>query len=221
MKNILLITTLFFLNNSFIQGQAYNWSRLNPTYRHIIHIQAGLDYGLTYGLGYGYQLSQKWPTILEVAWSKPAGEKVFDDYKAKLGGHIRLIQWNGFRLSAKAMSTFRHHENAFARISNFGCDISGVLGYYRPVWYIAIETGFDKAIVTHFHHTDLYKEDVPSVQDGWYEPATGGNFYYGLQAGYSLKHQDIFLKVGKLIEQDFKTPPLLPFYMQLGLNFRF
>ena len=59
------------------------------------------------------------------------------------------------------------------------------------------------------------------MQDGWYEPATGGDFYYGLQGGFSMKKADITLKSGKILQQDFKSQPLLPFYGQLGLNFKF
>lgn len=221
MKNFLLINVLFVISILNTIAQSYNWSRLDPKHPHSINVQAGLDYGLTYGLGYGYNLKTKWPAILNVQFSKPLGQNTFDDYKMLLGGQVRLVQWNGFRLSTKLMSIFRHHENEFAKLTNFGCDISGIVGYYRPRWYLSTEIGFDKAIVTHFRHSDLYKENVPSVLDGWYQPATGGNFYYGFQGGYSFKHQDIYVKAGKLIEQDFKTEPFLPIYMQLGLNFHF
>lgn len=70
-----------------------------------------------------------------------------------------------------------------------------VIGLYKTRWFVAGETGFDKAIVTHFKHSDLYKENSPLVQDGWYQPATGGNFYYGVQTGYSFKTADLTLKL--------------------------
>lgn len=81
-------------------------------------------------------------------------------------------------------------------------------------WFIAGETGFDKAIVTHFKHTKSYKEICPNVQDGWYEPSTGGNVYYGFQFGFSIKESDISVRVGQVVTQDFKTRPTLPFYFQ-------
>ena len=61
-------------------------------------------------------------------------------------------------------------------LANFGSDLSSTIGYYKPKWFVATEVGFDKAIVTHFKHSDLFKEHFPDVKDGWYEPATGGNF---------------------------------------------
>jgi hypothetical protein len=115
---------------------------------------------------------------------------------------------------------FRRFENSYARLINFGAAISTKVGYYKQHWFVAADAGFDKAIVTHFKHSNLYKENFPGVKDGWYEPSTGGNFYYGLQTGYSTKRADIYLRAGKLIEQDFQTDPMLPFYAELGLSFK-
>ena len=111
--------------------------------------------------------------------------------------------------------------NDFVRLVNFGSDMSGIVGYYRPKWFVAGEFGFDKAIVTHFRHSKAYKDQYPGVVDGWYEPATGGNLYYGLQAGFSFRKQDIFLRAGKILTQDYKTTPMVPIYGQLGYNIKF
>jgi hypothetical protein len=70
-------------------------------------------------------------------------------------------------------------------------------------------------------HSQLYRDIYPDVIDGWYSPPSGGNFYYGLQAGFSLKQQDIYLKAGKVVTQDFKTEPTVPLFVQIGINFRF
>jgi hypothetical protein len=67
----------------------------------------------------------------------------------------------------------------------------------------------------------VFGENYPNAKDGWYEPATGGNFYYGVQTGYSFGNNDVTLKAGKVIQQDFKTDPVIPFYFQLGYNRRF
>ncbi|HET9434749.1 MAG TPA: hypothetical protein VFO37_13370, partial [Chitinophagaceae bacterium] len=71
-----------------------------------------------------------------------------------------------------------------------------------------------------FKHTDSYKALYPLVKEGWYEPSTGGNFYCGLQGGYSFKRSDIYLKAGKIVEQDFQTNPLVSFSFQLGHNWK-
>ncbi len=98
--------------------------------------------------------------------------------------------------------------------------MTGVIGYYKPKWFVAGEVGFDKAIVTHFKHSENFINDFPNTQDGWYEPSTGGNFHYGIQTGYSFKNSDLTLTIGNFITQDFKTTPLIPYYFKLGYNYR-
>ncbi len=82
-----------------------------------------------------------------------------------------------------------------------------------------MEVGFDKAIVTHFKPSNVYKQIYPGVQDGWYEPATGGNFNFGLLGGYSFRRSDISLKGGLLTIQSFSKLQL-PFYAQLGYTIK-
>lgn len=203
-------------------AQTINWAKLSHEEKHIINGHVGLEHGVIYGIGYGYQLKNRWfPVVLGAEYSFPSGKQIVDDFKTKIGGQIRLIGYRNIHFSARVQGIFRRYENDFARMLNFGCDISGVVGYYRPKWFVAGEVGFDKAIVTHFKHSDLYKGQYPQVEDGWYEPATGGNFYYGLQAGYSFRKQDIYLRAGRIITQDFRTEPLIPYYGQLGVSWRF
>lgn len=152
----------------------------------------------------------------------PLGNELADDFKVKLGAQIRLAAFNYFQFSARVQGVSRRYHNQSVTLFSFGSDFAGTLGYYRKHCFLGIESGFDKAIVTHFKHSEWYKRNIyDNVQDGWYEPATGGNFYYGLQGGYSIKKTDITLKAGKLLQQDFQSQPLLPFYGQLGVNFRF
>jgi hypothetical protein len=99
--------------------------------------------------------------------------------------------------------------------------MSATIGYYKPKWFASAECGFDKAIVTNFKHAQAYRDQYPLVSDGWYEPATGGNFYYGIQAGVTFNKMDFTIQAGRVITQDFETTPLVPFYGQAGINFKF
>ena len=213
-KKILLGAFVVISTNSY--SQTMNWGRLQKTDKHILSLNVGLDYSLTAGLGYGYQLKTKNPIILNAEYSMPFGNNLLDDNKTKIGAIVRFAKAGNFLFTAKIQGVFRRYENDYVRMVNFGIDMSVTAGYYKKKWFIAGETGFDKAIVTHFKHTPIYKGIFPNVQDGWYEPSTGGNFYYGLQSGLSLKRSDITLKVGQMITQDFKTTPSLPFYFQFG-----
>jgi hypothetical protein len=218
---IIIISGLI-LSIRTVNAQTINWASLNEGSKHIVNANFGLEYGVIYGLGYGYQINSRlFPIVVKLEYSFPSGNKIFDDFKTKIGGQIRWIEYHGFQFSTKIHGVFRRYENDFARLVNFGSDMSGIVGYYRHKWFVAGEVGFDKAIVTQFKHSKAYKEQYPGVVDGWYEPATGGNFYYGLQAGFSFRKQDIYIKAGKILTQDFKTTPMVPIYGQLGFNIKF
>jgi hypothetical protein len=118
-------------------------------------------------------------------------------------------------------AVFRRYENDYARLVNFGSDFSGALGYYRKHWFVGGKFGFDKAIVTHFRHSQSYKDQYPGVVNGWYEPATGGYTYFGAQAGASFGKVDLYVEAGKTLAQDFKTKTLVPMYGSLGFNLKF
>lgn len=218
-RSSFLILSLFFSIAAF--SQTLNWSNLKKDQKHILHASAGLDYGLNFGAGYSYQLKSKLPVLLGVEYSFPSGSNLLDDFKTKIGGQVRVARLNDFYLSARVEGILRRYNNENAvRMLNFGSDFAATIGYYKAKWFVAGEAGFDKAIVTHFKHADHYKESFPSVQDGWYEPSVGGNFNYGVQAGYSFSNSDISLKAGRLLSQDFKTKPSIPFYIKLGYNLR-
>lgn len=202
-------------------AQTLNWSALNPAQKNLFNIETGIQYGVTGGFGYGYQLRSAKPIILYTKYSMPVGKNLFDDFKTRMGGHIKIYQIRNFIFSGKFYSVVRKYENNFARLLNFGSELSIITGYYRAKWFIAGEAGFDKAILTHFKHSKSYKALYPDVKDGWYEPASGGNLFYGLLGGVSIKNADIYLNVGKIISQDLQTKPVLPVNIQLGLNLKF
>ena len=215
---LVLVLTLFI---SSVKAQTINWASLKDN-KHIINANLGVEHGVVYGFGYGYQIKTRlFPIVANVELSAPSGDKTFDDFKTKIGGQIQLITYQSFQFSTSIHGVYRNYENQFVRLQNFGSDLSGIIGYYRPGWFVSGEVGFDKAIVTHFKHAKAYKDQYPDVVDGWYEPATGGNLYYGLQAGVSFKKHDVYLRAGEMLTQDFKTKPLIPLYGQLGYNLKF
>jgi len=222
MKKIKYIFSIVMLFVAFASNaQTFNWSSLKKDQKHILNLNVNSEYGITYGVGYNYHLRSKLPIILNSEYSFPSGKNITDDFKTKIGGQVDLFQVGDFHFTAKLQGIFRKYENDYARLLNFGSDLSGTVGYYKKGWFVAGEIGFDKAIVTHFKHSDLYKSNYPGVNDGWYEPSTGGNLYYGVQGGLSGRKVDVYLKAGKLTEQDFKTSPILTFYAQIGVNFKF
>lgn len=201
-------------------AQTVNWIELKDT-KHIMTAGIGWDYSVSYYLGYAYQLKTKVPIMLTTNFSIPSGERLLDDYKTKIGGQILLLNKSNLKGSIAFNGIYRRYENPLSKLQNFGSELKGTFGYYKPKWFVAGEVGFDIAIVTHFNHSETFKETIfADVRDGWYEPFTGGNFQYGIQIGYSFNQSDITFNIGMVTTQDFKTTPLIPYYLMLGYNLR-
>jgi hypothetical protein len=218
---ILIIISVQSLVVNFSKAQSINWANLKEENKHIINANVGVEYGTVYGVGYSYQVKNSlFPVLANIDYSFPSGNNIVDDFKTKVGGQIRWVEYNHFQFSTKIHGVFRRYENDYARLLNFGSDFSGIVGYYRSRWFVAGEFGFDKAIVTHFKHSDSYRDQYAGAVNGWYQPATGGNFYWGLQGGISFKKNDVYVRAGKTISQDLKTKPMIPFYLEVGCNIK-
>ena len=213
-----IITFVGLYQTAFAQN--INWRSLQTDQQQIISLQMGFDYGFTTGIGYGYRLKTKKPLLLHIDYSFPAGDHPFDDFKTRIGGQMEVFQSHGFSATVKVYCPFRRFENRQTRLVNFGGEFSGVMGYYKQKWFISGGFGFDKAIITHIKQSEEAIEHGATLQNGWYIP-TGGNYFYGVQSGFSFGKNDIFLKAGRIVSQGFKTQPLIPFYAQLALNRRF
>lgn len=214
---IVLVLPLFIYQKG--KAQTLNWNALEDS-KHIFTASIGWDYSVSYSLGYTYQLKTNIPTVLTGNFSIPSGEKLLDDFKTKIGGKILLLNKSNLKGNITMNGIYRRYENPLVRLENFGSELKGTLGYYKPKWFVAGEVGFDKAIVTNFKHSETFIETIfTDVKDGWYEPPTGGNFQYGIQTGYSIAKSDITLNIGMVTTQDFKTTPLIPYYLMLGYNF--
>lgn len=140
-----------------------------------------------------------------------------DDFKARIGGQIEVLEIGGFSLSASIMGNFRRYESALVRISSFGAELSAVAGYYTPGWYLAGELGFDKSIISNLKHSDIMKDSFNEINDGWYIPS-GGHYIYGVQAGKRLgRSMEITLRAGLTNAQGGHLDALLPYYAQIGI----
>lgn len=218
MKKLIVLPFFFAFNISF--SQTFNWKNLDSAKPTIYYASANLEHGLSATLGSSYRFKKIKPLLVFLDLTIPAGKKILDDFKVRIGGKTKLIDFENFVVSAAFSAIYRRYESDFVRMQNFGSEASATAGYFRKKWFVAGEFGFDKAIITQFKHKDNYKLIFPDVKDGWYEPSAGGIFNYGLQGGFSLRNADITINAGKLITQDFKTNPTIPFYVKFGFNLR-
>lgn len=217
-SSIFLLAIFSIANGAF--AQTVNWRSLDGGASHLVNVNAGWDNATTFGAGYGYRMNSKLPLIIGGSFSAPTGENLVDDFKTKIGAQAEVFRYNSFSATVKADGIFRRYESEFVTLANFGSEFSTALGYYKAGWYAAAEFGFDKAIVTHVKHSALMEEYNPEIKSGWYIP-TGGNFLYGIQAGFSVKSYDLYLRAGKTIQQDLKTTSVIPFYANVGITKRF
>ena len=218
--SVLIIILLPFCLYQKGRAQTVNWNALKNA-NHLITAGIGWDYSVSYSLGYAYRVGKKRPLLLSANFSVPSGENLLDDFKTKLGGEVVLLDQTTVKGAVTLNGIVRRYESSLVRLLNFGSEVKGALGYYHSRWFLAGEVGFDKAIVTHFQHSGTFRETIfPDVHDGWYEPASGGNFRYGIQTGFSLQKSDITLLIGRVTTEDFQSSPLIPFYLMLGYNHR-
>ena len=220
MKNTIIATIVLLGIAASACAQTINWQAFEPEQKHLLYIQTGWDYSMNFGVGYGRKFDTNWPVLANIEYSFPAGERLFDDFKVRIGGQVEVLRKGGFSATVKAYCPIRRYENNLVTLFNFGGEFSGVAGFYKQKWFVSGEFGFDKAIATHVKHSQLALENASSLQSGWYVP-TGGNFFYGLQTGYSFRENGITLKVGKVVSQDFETAPFIPYFAQVAYQRRF
>ena len=214
-KILSLLLACFSINQA--QAQFVHANTFSPENKHTIHLNLGWDYGLVYELGYSYRLNTKLPLRMQAFYSFPSGSKAFDDFKTKIGAQVRVLQSGNLQTHLGLYGIYRQFENPLVRLRNFGGEARAMIGYFRPRWFVGGEIGFDKAIVTQFKHDDLFRDNIyQNVEDGWYQPSTGGNLYYGLQAGYSFKKNSVLVSMGEVRTEAINTTPLLPVYFKLG-----
>lgn len=221
MKNTIIAIVALLGTATSACAQTINWQAFQPEQKHMLYIQTGWDYSLNFGVGYGRKFDTKlFPVLANIEYSFPSGERLFDDFKVRIGGQVEVVRIGGFSATAKVYSPIRRYENNLATIFNFGGEFSAVAGYYNQKWFVAGELGFDKAIATHIKHSPGARENYSGLQDGWYVP-TGGNWFYGLHTGISFGSNGISLKAGKVVSQGFKTAPFIPYFAQVAFQRRF
>lgn len=202
-------------------SQNINWKSLDNGQTTIMQFNFGYDFGATSQVSYNRYIDGFRPITLGVDYSLPMGNIVLDDFKVRYGAQIEIAEWEGFSVTAKIYSNFRRHKTALVRTITFGSDFSAVAGYYRQTWHAALEYGFDKSIISHFRHSEIMKENIPTIKDGWYIP-TGGHHYYGIQGSKTLGETfDLSVRLGQTKAQLKDEDAVLPVYLQLGVGVRF
>lgn len=222
MKTMLKVLVILAVAAQVGFSQNVNWRAMRGDRPNLIQLNVGYDFAATTQVAYSRTFTLIRPVLVGLSYSLPMGNRPLDDFAVRLGGQVEAVNWGAFSATVKITSNLRRFQNDLVRMVSFGADFAAVAGYYDPAWYAAAECGFDKAVTTHLKHSDVMKEfGFSGVRDGWYVP-TGGNFYYGIQAGKTLGDRaDVSLRFGATNAQFDDENALLPYYIQLGFGLRF
>ncbi len=197
-------------------AQVVNWRTLGPDQRHVAGTYAGVDYGIVLGAAYAYHYKA---ALLGTEWTLPAGGSAADDFRGTVGVSVRWLERGALAVATDVRGIVRRYDSPYVRLLNAGADLSGTVGLYGHRWFLAGRGGFDQAVATRIRNGDALRASYPAIRDGWYG-ASGGNFHLGLEAGRSMGRADLYLALGRVVEQDFRTTPTVPFYARLGLTMK-
>ena len=221
MKNLVKVLLVAIALAEVGYSQNINWRSLHEDRSNGLQLNFGYDYGVTAQLGYSRAFTLIRPVVVGLDFSVPMGDVLLDDFKARIGGQVEIVQAGAFSATVKVAGNFRRYRTQLVRIVSFGSDFATVVGYYKSTWYVAGEFGFDKAVTSHLKHSDIMRASYPAIRDGWYVP-TGGNFYYGIQGGKTIGETlELTLRMGGTRAQMHDEGAVLPYYAQLGLGVKF
>jgi hypothetical protein len=191
------------------------------TERHRVYTTFGLDPAFVTSVGYARTfpvMAHEFQMTGEVGMASHRADT--HDFRSRVGLQTSLVRWKAVNLSGSATFVSRGTDNAIYRGFNFGADLAGAVGVYRPRWFVAGEMGLDKAVITHVTHSAYYRDTFyPDEKDGWYLDA-GGTIHHGLSAGLTLGKAELVTRAGWLRTERYNSL-MPPFYGTVGLGVGF
>lgn len=110
--------------------------------------------------------------------------------------------------------------NTIHRATALRSDLVLLAGHYRPRWFAAVESGYDRAWLTHIKNSDWYKTYFyADAKDGWYAN-TAGTLRAGLRGGVRRGRIEVVARAG-VNRTEHGEALNLPFYATVGANWRF
>ena len=211
----IIIPALLIVFSLRLYAQDLNWGQVRDQQNHFMAAKFGADYATVMGLSYGQRLPWKLQTFLAVDLSSSFGQDLLDDWKMRFSVQSELWHSGHLSLGVKPGFIIRRFDSNVARLFSTGVDLTATLGYFGAKWTFAAEAHYDQTLATNVKHHFL-QENYPGIYNGWIG-ATGGNFKFGGQLGYSFAENMLALKLGKAYARNFKDNPTLPFYFELSL----
>jgi len=219
MAKLTLGIALTMLAASNAHGQ-WNVARFGME-RNRVYTTFGLDPAFVTSVGYARTfpvLTHEFQITGEVGMASNRADT--RDFRSRIGTQTSLASWKALNLTGAATFVSRGTDNAIYRGFNFGADLTGAVGVYRPRWFVAGEMGLDKAVITHVKHSAYYRDTFyPDAKDGWYLDA-GGTIHHGLSAGVTIGKAELVGRAGWLRTENYNSL-MPPFYGSIGLGVGF
>ena len=224
MKKIIFITliiTLFQLQNIYAK-EVFNKMEAGQK-----NLYIGFEFDPTFAGTIGYATSFKIDSLnrnLTLAWDITLPIFLFDlkHYRVEMASRIPFFNSESWNILNRFSLINKGTDNGLYYGNNISIEQGFLMGYFGKSWFIAADISYEKFLVTYIEHTALYRNLVYSdAKNGWYS-STGGNFNFGLQTGYSFsKTIEATIRCGLYQTEDFNNPVGVPFFANLGLNYRF
>lgn len=186
-----------------------------------VYTTFGLDPAFVGSLGYGRVVPVQGHNVLLTGdLGVVTASMDARDFRARVGAQGSLLQWRSVHLTGSATVIARGTENSVYKGFNWGADVTGGVGVYRPAWFAAGEFGRDKSIITHVTHSDWYRENIyPEAKDGWYLDA-GGTYHYGVSSGVSLGRTELVGRAG-WVRTEKGNDVMVPMYVSVGVGLKY
>jgi len=188
-----------------------------------VYLRAGIEPATMLTLGYERKIDVGILNQNLVAYAEFGSSLAnFSNNEIKLGGILPVYERGKFKIvnnlnfSAGSMSAKNFDSKKFAVADEVA------FGYYKPKWYMAFTTEYEKIYLNHIEHTDFYKETYyEDVVDGWYKGA-GGMFQFGIEGGYTfLEKFDAHVELKLPFTEKFNSYGGSPMHINLGIGYRF
>ena len=139
------------------------------------------------------------------------------DWRARATARTTVVHWGAFRIATEDAFIARGTSNSIYTALNLGASTTLTAGAYRRRWFLAAETGFDKAIATRLTNSNWYREYYyADAKNGWYL-TPGGTLHAGVAGGVTAGIAELTVRAGTLRTERWNTlvPPM---YGSVGLG---
>jgi hypothetical protein len=190
-----------------------------------LHLNGGLDSAFDAELTYGRRI---WLDALQRRLDLEAGLTIpifllknFDSFRLEPGARLGIVQQGPWGIAGRIGFPVQTGSNQTFRFTSFGSRETLSGGYFARGGFVTLEASYLLLLTTYIAATDRTRQTYSGFRNGFYAPA-GGYVDLDLALGLTLGGRtEIGLRVGLRRTQALDSPPLLPFFAEIGASYAF